>query len=770
MADKAVGLSERDVEQLQELLSFWRRSRNQLMRGNSNTDDLLHTPEVYVAWIPSAGIPASDGNVVSRTECDVYRVMSNSSSSYELTAISGLTRTLNNFGAAVPGNQWVLAVRDKWGEWFPGSTQASPVYVVKLIAQQDITPSTTCGTCEVADEDVTVTVSGITAGPADGNPCDDCTDYNATWTMHRIDDDCLWRTDDLNPCNDSGLSVATLYYQGQFNPPYWELGLGFAVYRCEPADFVCNGASTFTLAGINDDACAGWPRTVSVTCAFSAAADPAPDLCGWRALIQKKVGDTCTVGNDTYLEDADGNQYVLFQTAYSADDPGNPEAGDVTIAVPDPHQAGRWLFVPKPSRSDGAAVCHGCGWLMALQDDACLWVSVHDGRGLCLCIPDQTGFVMVRDSNWIGNGGWTSAGMIETCCGCGPVVFTPGVTPSTAELQLMGFHVACEEEGGSGAATSLLTFTLEQVCCEQKEDGTLRVVFVGWGEDACNDYDNVNPCQNVFYLAIECGGDIECPDPLCTCGCPVEVIEPGEENRLAMPASPNCWGIGPLALFEDNNLNGNWVLCYAPSDDNTCRWEGVCRGYYYLLEFVSGAAPYYRLTVNGQFEYRCDMADWETCQTNTLTYYDGDGNHPDAIAVVPMGGTDNLCEDCEEDFPEEISCTLESTLCPAVNGTYTLTYDWSTHKWEYTGNPLAQGVGTILFECTDGIFFLNVAGLCLAPVNTPIAIIADEDSPLSDLSFFPFYARWEGLCSVVTDSTGCCVNGCDVVAVITESA
>lgn len=124
MADALVKMSAADVATLKAMAAEYRTKRGRGVNrqaGSAPDDDQLWTPEVYVAYVPSAisalaphttGTIADD--VVTGVACRMFRLNEIDGT---LTDIN-LSRTLYNLtSSAIAADTWALAVRDKFGRW-----------------------------------------------------------------------------------------------------------------------------------------------------------------------------------------------------------------------------------------------------------------------------------------------------------------------------------------------------------------------------------------------------------------------------------------------------------------------------------------------------------------------------------------------------------------------------------------------------------------------------------------------------------------------------
>lgn len=153
MADqKIIALTEADKLVLQNLIDSARRGQKNTTQRPTFDVDELGTPEIYIARSPSGGIPALKlecppnppppdppcFTIVDEpgfAECSIYRILWNQKtprrstgggltrvtiSKPELFPVTGLSRRVYNLSLrAIPGNIWMIVLRDKWGNWLP---------------------------------------------------------------------------------------------------------------------------------------------------------------------------------------------------------------------------------------------------------------------------------------------------------------------------------------------------------------------------------------------------------------------------------------------------------------------------------------------------------------------------------------------------------------------------------------------------------------------------------------------------------------------------
>lgn len=138
---KGFFLSEADRDELQSLLEEFRGRRlNTTGRPRPGEDLIVQAPELYAALTPAPGIPAlgadlnfgtgtgsgtgtsvGEGNTPGVAECAIHRLVETSGVA-DLTD-ADFTRDVYNLSeSAIPGDTWILAARDKFGDWWALST------------------------------------------------------------------------------------------------------------------------------------------------------------------------------------------------------------------------------------------------------------------------------------------------------------------------------------------------------------------------------------------------------------------------------------------------------------------------------------------------------------------------------------------------------------------------------------------------------------------------------------------------------------------------
>lgn len=129
MAD-AYFITPADREVLKQMAAWWRRRGNPRGGNYVPDEEASQAPEVYVAYVPTAGIAALSAgdyttgtgtgtrladDVPPSTVCDIYQVVRGDTVS--LAPIARSEPIYNVYNTAVAGDQWVLVVREKFGSW-----------------------------------------------------------------------------------------------------------------------------------------------------------------------------------------------------------------------------------------------------------------------------------------------------------------------------------------------------------------------------------------------------------------------------------------------------------------------------------------------------------------------------------------------------------------------------------------------------------------------------------------------------------------------------
>lgn len=121
----------------QKLLELYHRDRNYTANVQNRPPsvpgdpDDYYAPEVYVAKVPDAGIPARVGTVPGSATCDIYQLIPPEVGTGAITQVEALQKTVSNLSTTIvkpdSGTQlWVPVIRDKWGSWLVGAVPPKP--------------------------------------------------------------------------------------------------------------------------------------------------------------------------------------------------------------------------------------------------------------------------------------------------------------------------------------------------------------------------------------------------------------------------------------------------------------------------------------------------------------------------------------------------------------------------------------------------------------------------------------------------------------------
>jgi len=147
------GLTDDDVKLIQQLLDEsgkrWFSTTGRGAEGSIDHQE-IQAPEVYVARVPSTGIPAlieepgtgpgqlndNPGSAL----CDIHRVVYTAApvgtANDGMMVSVGSKRRVWNLGIiSIQGNQWIIALRDKFGYWF-ASPAGGEIDVLKTTPQK----------------------------------------------------------------------------------------------------------------------------------------------------------------------------------------------------------------------------------------------------------------------------------------------------------------------------------------------------------------------------------------------------------------------------------------------------------------------------------------------------------------------------------------------------------------------------------------------------------------------------------------------------------
>lgn len=131
MAQDIYGLTKADVDFLKELKRAYgggRQNPPSSRLGYDIFDDSPQAPEVYIALVPSGGIPANEGDPEllpgTGTELDLNQGDTPGSATCQIYRIIGgvlyscdFSKVVYNLSASAIDEQWITVIRDKFGNW-----------------------------------------------------------------------------------------------------------------------------------------------------------------------------------------------------------------------------------------------------------------------------------------------------------------------------------------------------------------------------------------------------------------------------------------------------------------------------------------------------------------------------------------------------------------------------------------------------------------------------------------------------------------------------
>ena len=392
-----------------------------------------------------------------------------------------------------------------------------------------------------------------------------------------------------------------------------------------------------------------------------------------------------------------GNPYCLYATPAVDGSPGNPEVGDVYTAIPNPKNPKTWLFTPKLTNG----TCGGA-WYADMSLSAAIQIQQIGGNGRCGCVPSETDDPTAGLALYVpAKSGWLRVNMGKTCCGCGSLVFRPlDPDAGTAELDLEGFHVACD-------TGDLFNKTLQVDCTGVDPDGVPFVIFRGRGTDACANEDPIG-CDNNFRIKVRCLGSVE---NICTCiWC----------TQCCSGASAFGWW-GNFSGFGDATLNGDWVYGYNAGASSGCQYKAVCPNnasssgvdIESLLDVVGSGADWNWQLNHGGSIYQQTVGLWNCCSSNVMTKVSGAG--PVSITLNPILANGE-CPTCAKTMPETVYVKIlaVSTTGGATAG-FTLGDVFALPRSDFYTDAQPQWCGPTRTDCGfppyPGInFSCNIAG------------------------------------------------------------
>jgi len=160
--EKKYWLSEADVTFLRQLKERMERVR-QGPRIRTVQQESSYAPEVYLAYTPSSGIPAlgdhtGTADLPSCAECQIYRMDDLLDTTPGVDMVEGLTKVVYNMSStAIPGDNWILAIRDKLGTWF--SISVDSVSSLRVLGYPSGTGVSSAEIIDVPDSALQVTSS-----------------------------------------------------------------------------------------------------------------------------------------------------------------------------------------------------------------------------------------------------------------------------------------------------------------------------------------------------------------------------------------------------------------------------------------------------------------------------------------------------------------------------------------------------------------------------------------------------------------------------------
>jgi hypothetical protein len=133
-------LSESDLEILNEVIRD-HKTRPRNSRAMSQQVNVSGSPDVYIAKLPTAGIPARSGNIPGQATCEIFYTDITTPSTPSLTQVS--TLTVYNFYPVAhygTGQPYIRVQREKFGPWIA----ERPLYTRKCTLATTCTVGSTC--------------------------------------------------------------------------------------------------------------------------------------------------------------------------------------------------------------------------------------------------------------------------------------------------------------------------------------------------------------------------------------------------------------------------------------------------------------------------------------------------------------------------------------------------------------------------------------------------------------------------------------------------
>lgn len=314
------GLTARDRASLEEgHRQAEQRPGNTRREGSQAADvdaffDETTTPEVYIAFTPSDGIPALDPHTTGTANddepgsaaCDVYRIIQQSGGLDAtgtdagtgtgtgakipiLHPVPNLSKLVYNLsGSDVPGDSWVVIIRDKFGSWLVPPPDLSRtcggagwdechkritdvrVYCLTgtggdIVTEIDVEYVRRCHGDLYAVNDVPCGVTLTLAGVADGS-CVDCESLNGTFALLDAGDGTWEAASAGTVCGlVLGLVLAYSALEGEWTLTAISGVSGIQVWSTTDGGIGWDGSTSLTLTSVGGNgSCTGWPSSVTI--------------------------------------------------------------------------------------------------------------------------------------------------------------------------------------------------------------------------------------------------------------------------------------------------------------------------------------------------------------------------------------------------------------------------------------------------------------------------------------------------------------------------
>jgi hypothetical protein len=136
-------LTNADIATLDEVVREHHRRRQNSQIRSEQDKPILSSPEVYIAKLPTAGIPARTGTTLGKAVCDIYRTEFGSVT-YELAEVlypngSNFQQIVYNLSTEVISGEYTVVVKEKYGRYIAGTGGGS---IVQLIQCRDVISGT----------------------------------------------------------------------------------------------------------------------------------------------------------------------------------------------------------------------------------------------------------------------------------------------------------------------------------------------------------------------------------------------------------------------------------------------------------------------------------------------------------------------------------------------------------------------------------------------------------------------------------------------------